>query len=78
MEVEQDFFLVFGHAFNRIDEELRAKKPRLRELFNVAVRIFTTRKQRDRLRQRLTERTRTAEAFVKFNRYLMVKLAVKS
>lgn len=78
VEVEQDFFLVFGQAFTRIDEELRAKKPRLRGLFAVAVRIFTTRKQRDRLRQRLTERTRTAEAFVKFNRYLMIKLAVKS
>lgn len=74
VEVEQDLFLVFGLALSRIDAELQAKKPMLRRVLAGLIRLVMSRKSRDRLMQRLTERTRTAEAFCEYNRYLMVKL----
>lgn len=74
VEIEQDLFLVFGLALERIDAELQAKKPRLRWLLAGIIKLLMSEKSRERLMQRLTERTRTAEAFCEYNRYMMLKL----
>lgn len=76
VEVEQDFFLVFGHALTRIDAELMAKRPKARWMMEKALRLVTSQKWRDRMMQRLTQRTRTAEAFKAYNQYMMIKLKV--
>ncbi len=76
VDVEQDLYNVFGLALTRIDAELAAKKPGLRRLLGFVLRVLLSAKARVRITQRLQERTRTAEAFRAYNRYLMVKLAV--
>jgi SAM-dependent methyltransferase len=77
VDVEQEFFLIFGLALTRIDEEMTRKKPRVRWVLNKIIRLVLSEKARTRILQRITERTRTAEAFVAYNRYLMAKFAVK-
>jgi hypothetical protein len=77
VDVEQEFFLVFGLALTRIDEELTRKKPRVRWVLNKILRLVLSQKARTRILQRITERTRTAEAFCTYNRYMMAKFAVK-
>lgn len=77
VDVEQELFLVFGLALTRIDAELQLKRPRLRWVLNKTIRLLMSEKSRTRILQRITERTRTAEAFCEFNRYLMAKFAVR-
>lgn len=77
VDVEQDLFLVFGLALTRIDTDLRLKRPKLRWVLSKAIMLLTSEKSRTRILQRITERTRTAEAFCQFNRYLMAKFSVR-
>jgi MPBQ/MSBQ methyltransferase len=74
VDLEQDLFNVFGLAITRVDDELSAKRPRVRWLANRAWRLLVSARRRERLTRRLTERTRTADVFIANNVYLMAKL----
>lgn len=76
IDLEQALFHVFGHALTRIDQELTAKRPRSRWMLGRALNLAVSERRRFRLMRRLTESTRTAEAFCRYNRYLMLKLRV--
>ncbi len=77
VELEQGFFNVLGYGIGRVDEELARSRPKLRWALRRAVRLLLSERKRTRLDQRLNQRTRTAEAFEKYNRYLMLKLGPK-
>ncbi|MDJ1015878.1 MAG: methyltransferase domain-containing protein [Paracoccaceae bacterium] len=74
VEIEQAFYNIVGDAALRLDQELKAKRPWLRGMIAGVVRVILGKRRQDRLARRLTERTRTAEAFIENNRYLLVKL----
>jgi SAM-dependent methyltransferase len=77
IDLEQAFFHVIGHAVNRVDGEMVAKKPaRWRVLRWVFDRITGTR-QRARLAQRLFENTRTSEMFLANNHYMFLRLRLR-
>jgi SAM-dependent methyltransferase len=75
IDVEQGFFNVIGNAIRQIDGELSAKRPRLRWLLRRTLPLVASRRRRERLARRLFERERTAEAFCRFNRYLIMRIA---
>ncbi|RMH49146.1 MAG: methyltransferase domain-containing protein [Alphaproteobacteria bacterium] len=74
VEIEQELFLVLGGAIDRIDAELREKRPKTRAVLATALRLLLGRRRLSRLGRRLRERTRTAEAFARYNRYLVLAL----
>jgi SAM-dependent methyltransferase len=75
IDLEQGLFHVFGHAVTRIDGELSAKRPWLRWTLARAIAAFLPARRRAALKARLAGSGRTAEAFLHYNRYLMLRLA---
>ncbi len=74
VDVEQALFNVFGYAATRVDQELAVARPGLRWLVQRVLRLVLNARRRARLDQRLNQKTRTAENFIRYNRYLMIKL----
>jgi len=74
VELEQALFNVFGYAFGRVDDELSAKRPKIRWMLNKVLRALISKRKRVKLDQRLNQRTRSAENFCTYNRYLMMRL----
>jgi len=74
VEVEQDLFNVIGYAIQRTDEGLADSHPFLQGAVHRILRLLLNRRKRDRLDQRLNQRTRTAENFRLYNTYLMTAL----
>ncbi len=75
VEIEQELFNVIGYAIRRVDEGLRASHPFLRGMLGRIVGLFLGARRRARLDQRLNGTARSAENFVRYNTYLMMKLA---
>lgn len=74
VEIEQGLFNAFGYALDRIDRELREKRPRLRWALVRAIRLVLDTRKRRRLSQRLNEQSRNRTVFAENNIYLMMKL----
>ncbi len=74
IDLEQRLFHVLGHGVSRIEAELQAKRPRTRWFLSRAIGMFLPERRRRALMQRLTGTTRTAQAFLTYNRYLMLRL----
>lgn len=74
IDLEQGFFNVLGLGLTRTQAEVRSKKPWLWGVLSRMAGLFLSRKRRDNLMQRLTGRSRTAEAFLRYNRYLILRL----
>lgn len=72
--LEQAFFNVLGHGLVSIRNEISAKRPRGWWLATQAMRLFLSRRRRENLMQRLTDRSRTAEVFRHYNRYFILRL----
>jgi len=77
VEVEQDFYNALGYAATRVDEALSDTQPVLRGMLHRLLRLFLSKRRRARLAQRVFERTRTAEMFRRYNRYMMFVLTPK-
>jgi hypothetical protein len=75
IDLEQGFFNVVGLGIDRLRQELAVKKPLVHWLAGRAVAMVLPARRRAKVVQRLMERTRTAEAFRQYNRYLVVRLA---
>jgi SAM-dependent methyltransferase len=75
IDLEQQFFNVLGLGLSRIREELQAKKPRAAWLLAKVLALALSERRRRNLMQRLTDRSRTSEAFCRMNRYLVLSLA---
>ena len=74
IDLEQGFFNVIGLGLTRVQQEMRVAKPRLWWLSGRALALAVSEKRRRNLTRRLTEKTRTAEAFRHYNRYLILRM----
>ena len=78
IDLEQQLFNVIGHGVTRVSDEIRAKKPAAHWTLARFIGLFLSAKRRRNLMQRLTGTDRNAEAFRRYNRYLMLRLARKA
>ena len=74
IDLEQGLFNVIGDGLVRLDAELAARRPWVRRVALGALRRFLSRRRSEAILRRLTLRERTSEAFVAYNRYLMLRL----
>lgn len=77
IDLEQELFNVFGHAIQRVDDELKAGKPTLRWFLHRLLNLILNKKRRFRLGRRLFEKDRTAEAFMAHNQYMILSLQLR-
>lgn len=75
IDLEQGFFNVLGQGLSSAQAEIGAKRPRSWWWATRALRLFLSEKRRRNLMRRLTDRTRTAEAFRTYNRYIILRLS---
>ena len=75
IDLEQALFHVLGHGVTRVSGEIRGKRPTAHWALGKVIGMFLSRKRRDNLMERLTGTTRTSEAFWRFNRYRIIRLA---
>ena len=74
IDLEQEFFAVLGHGVTRVSDALHETRPFGHWVLNRLVGLVLSRKRRANLMQRLTGKTRSAEAFRKFNSYRILRL----
>lgn len=74
IDLEQGFFNVLGLGLTRSQQELQTKRPRAWWWATKAFGLFLSQKRRANLSRRLTDQSRTAEAFCIYNRYLILRL----
>jgi MPBQ/MSBQ methyltransferase len=74
IDLEQGLFNVLGLGLIRVRDELAAKKPASLWLVRRFLTLVMSRKRRAAAMERLTEQARTAAAFRRFNRYLMLRI----
>ncbi|MGB4829234.1 MAG: methyltransferase domain-containing protein [Paracoccaceae bacterium] len=75
IDLEQGFFHVLGTGLNSAQAEIGAKKPRAWWLASKALALFLSEKRRRNLTRRLTDTSRTADVFRRYNRYLILRLS---
>lgn len=75
IDVEQQFFNVIGHGVTRVSDEIRASKPAVHWALGRLTGLVLPEKRHRNLMHRLTGTDRTAAAFQRLNRYLMLRLA---
>ena len=78
IDLEQALFNVIGHGVMRVSEEIRLKKPAAHWTLTRFIGLFLTAKRRRNLMQRLSGTDRNADAFRRYNRYLMLRLTRKA
>jgi SAM-dependent methyltransferase len=74
IDLEQGFFNVMGLGLCQAQKELQAKKPRGWWVATSALALVLSQKRRRNLTRRLTETDRNADAFRRYNRYLILRL----
>lgn len=75
IDLERGYFLVAGRAVERIDAELRAKRPIMRWLLVNFLKLLLGQRKLVRVNARLNGLGRTSEVFRQNNRYLIALLA---
>lgn len=78
IDLEQALFNVIGHGVMRVSDEIRLKKPAAHWTLTRFIGLFLTAKRRRNLMQRLSGTDRNADAFRRYNRYLMLRLTRKA
>ncbi|MBA3910869.1 MAG: SAM-dependent methyltransferase [Rhodobacter sp.] len=74
IDLEQGLFNVIGHGLTRVGTEIKTRRPAAHWALAKVAALFLSRKRRENLMQRLTEKTRTAEAFRHYNHYMILQL----
>jgi SAM-dependent methyltransferase len=74
IRLEQEFFNVLGLGLTRLQTEVQTKKPILFWTAAKALALMLSEKRRKNLTKRLTDQSRTIEAFCRFNRYYILRL----
>ena len=77
IDLEQGMYNVLGVGLTSSRAEIMAKKPFLYRLLTTAFALFVSRKRRENLLNRLTGNERSSAAFLRYNRYMILKLARK-
>jgi SAM-dependent methyltransferase len=75
IDLEQQLFHVLGQGVTRVSGEIRGKRPTAHWALAKVIGVFLSRKRRENLMERLTGTSRTSEAFRRFNRYRIIRLA---
>ena len=75
IELEQELYSMIGNAVRRIDSEFASVHPFRRRLAAGIFRLLFSKRRRERLEHRLNGHGRNSEAFCRYNRYLMMRLA---
>ncbi len=74
IELEQGLFNVIGEALSMLDESLAGSRPKSRWLIHRALGLWLKPEKRARLWRRISGNERTAEAFMAYNQYLILRL----
>ncbi len=74
IDLEQRLFHVLGHGVTRVSDEIRAKRPTAHWALGKVIGLFLSRRRRDNLMQRLTQTSRTSQAFRTYNSYRIIRL----
>ena len=72
VDIEQGLFNVIGLAVTRTDQEMALRRPLLRRIVHLVLRLAMGRRRWDRLDARLNRQDRNAAAFAQNNIYLML------
>ncbi|MBL9053556.1 MAG: methyltransferase domain-containing protein [Tabrizicola sp.] len=75
IDLEQEFFSVLGHGVTRTSAAIKASRPFGHWALVRLIGLFLSKNRQANLMQRLTGKTRSAEAFRAFNHYLILRLA---
>lgn len=75
IDLEQALFHVLGQGVTRVSGEIRGKRPTAHWALGKVIGMFLSRKRRENLMERLTGTSRTSDAFRRFNRYRIIRLA---
>lgn len=76
IDLEQALFNVLGVGLAGTEAQLKARRPLQHWLIHRALRLLMNEGKRARLAQRLFEQSRTSQAFIANNRYLLIRLAL--
>ena len=74
IDLEQGLFNVLGVGLSGFEAQIKAKRPVKHWLLHRALRLVMNDAKRLRLSRRLFERARTSQAFIEYNRYLLIRL----
>ena len=77
VELEQQFYNLIGLWVSRTDRHLETSHPFARQILRFGLLVFAGRRRLLRLRRRLAGNYKNAEAFCRYNRYLICKLKPK-
>lgn len=75
VELEQELYNMVWNSVRRIDHEVASVFPLRRRMAAAIFRLLVSKRRRERLERRLKGQSRNAEAFCRYNRYLMMQLA---
>ncbi len=74
VEMEQELFNLVGYIAGRVDAEVKQKKPRIHSILHWVLRRFLNARKRERIDQRMNQKTRNVANFLANNSYLMMIL----
>ncbi len=75
IDLEQELFNVVGLGVTRLRDEVKAKRPWAARMAGTVLGLALSRRRKAQLMQRLTGRSRTAQAFRTYNHYMVFRLS---
>ena len=74
IELEQNFYNTIGFCINRIIHSLKTTRPMTLRVLGILYKILLNKRRRLRLEDRLFEKTRSKDLFLRYNHYMIYKL----
>ena len=71
IDLEQKFYNTLGFIFQRIQKEIKFKKPIIYKIILFLFKLFVNKKRREKLFDRLYKNNRNSESFKKNNNYMI-------
>ena len=74
IELEQQFYNTIGFSVNRITRSLKITRPIVLGFLSILYKLLLNKRKRLRLENRLFEKTRSKDLFLRYNHYMIFKL----
>ena len=74
IELEQYFYNTIGFSINRVIQSLKTNRPISLKFLGILYKLFLSKRRRLRLENRLFEKSRSRDLFIKYNHYMIFKL----
>ena len=74
IELEQQFYNTIGFCISRIIRSLKTTRPITLSVLGILYKILLNKRRRLRLEDRLFEKTRSKDLFLRYNHYMIYKL----